>query len=147
LKRIHYIGILLLAFSLCCRFVQPVADFYAENLYPAISFLLSLISSVVPFSLEEIVVLGFAAAILVVAVRAIRRRSGFWRWLRSTVLLLVWVAAWFYMGWGNNYYRTGLLARQGIERAHFSEEEFTIFLEDYTAEINAPTVYAPFNQV
>ena len=43
--------------SLNAAFATPVADFYAERCYPVISAGLSICESVVPFSLEEVVVI------------------------------------------------------------------------------------------
>ena len=74
------IGLCLLAFCIACRYLRPVADFYAEKLYPAISGGLSAIASTVPFSLEEIVVLSFTVAVITIIVRAVRRREKFTRW-------------------------------------------------------------------
>lgn len=43
---------------------------------------------------------------------------------------------WFYMGWGNNYYRTGLYERNGIQRVSYEPEAFRHFLREYTRELN-----------
>lgn len=129
-------GLILLAFILGCRFWAPLADFYAERCYPVISAGLSLVSSVVPFSLEEVVVIGFALAFIVVLVRALRKKEGFLRWLGKTARITMWLVVWFYLGWGNNYFRTPLYPRMGIERAVFEEEAFTRFLTDYTGALN-----------
>ena len=129
-------GLILLTFILGCRFWAPLADFYAERCYPVISAGLSLVSSVVPFSLEEVVVIGFALAFIVVLVRALRKKEGFLRWLGKTARITMWLVVWFYLGWGNNYFRTPLYPRMGIERAVFEEEAFTRFLTDYTGALN-----------
>ena len=129
-------GLILLTFILGCRFWAPLADFYAEHCYPVISAGLSLVSSVVPFSLEEVVVIGFALAFIVVLVRALRKKEGFLRWLGKTARITMWLVIWFYLGWGNNYFRTPLYPRMGIERAVFEEEVFTRFLTDYTGALN-----------
>ena len=136
MKKIHYIGIALLVFCLCCRWFPAVADFYAGVCYPGISAVLSLCASVVPFSLEEIVVLGFVAAFLWVLVKAIVRKKGFGWYLGKTALVLIWLMVWFYMGWGNNYFRTPLQARLGIQRQLFMEDRFNQFLYDYTDSLN-----------
>ena len=53
------LGILLL-FIIICRFVPAVAEWYALYIYPIIASILSGLSAVFPFSLEEILVLGLA---------------------------------------------------------------------------------------
>ena len=130
------LGLILLAFCLVCRFVTPVADFYAVHLYPAISAALSFLSSVFPFSLEEIVVLGFVVTFVGVLVKAFKHKEGFFRWLGKTAMVVVWLYVWFYMGWGNNYYRMGLYQRNGIQQVRYEEESFKRFLEDFTGELN-----------
>ena len=136
MRRSDVIGLLLLAFVLGCRFSAPVADFYAERCYPVISAGLSLVPSVVPFSLEEIVVVGFALAFIAVLVRAIRKKEGFLKWLGKTARIAMWLVVWFYLGWGNNYFRAPLYPRMGIEQVTYDEEAFSRFLADYTAALN-----------
>lgn len=136
MRKSDIIGLILLAFVMGCRFSTPLADFYAERCYPVISAGLSLVSSVVPFSLEEIVVIGFALAFIAVLVRAIRKKEGFQRWLGKTARVAMWLVVWFYLGWGNNYFRTPLYPRMGIERVSYEEEAFSRFLTDYTGTLN-----------
>ena len=137
MRKSTLIGLVLLAFCLACRFVTPVADFYAERLYPTISAGLSWLSSAIPFSLEEIVVLAFAVTFVDILVKAVKRKEGFLKWLGKTAVAVMWLFVWFYMGWGNNYYRTGLYQRNGIQRVRYEPEAFKTFLEDYTAELNS----------
>ena len=136
MRKSDIIGLILLAFVLGCRFSAPLADFYAERCYSVISAGLSLVSFVVPFSLEEVVVIGFALAFIVVLVRALRKKEGFLRWMGKTARITMWLVVWFYLGWGNNYFRTPLYPRMGIERAVLEEESFTRFLTDYTGALN-----------
>ena len=131
-----FAGLFLLAFCIACRYCVPVADFYAVYLYPHISSALSCIASVLPYSLEEVVVIAFVVALVSVLVKAIKRKEGFLRWLGSSVVLVMWLYVWFYMGWGNNYYRTGLYQRNGLERTSYDRDSFNSFLEDYTEELN-----------
>ena len=136
MRKSDIIGLLLLAFVIGCRFHTPLADFYAERCYPVISAGLSIAASVVPVSLEEIVVIGFALAFLVVLISSICKKKGFFRWLWNTVRVAIWVVVWLYIGWGINYFRTPLYPRMGIERATYEEETFRRFLTDYTEALN-----------
>ena len=136
MKKKTIIGIVLLAFCLLCRFSREVADFYAQHLYPGISTVLSWLGARLPFSLEEIVVLAFVVTFVDILVKAIKHKEGFLRWLGRTVVVVMWLYVWFYMGWGNNYYRTGLYERNGIRKVKFEKEAFTRFLTDYTAQLN-----------
>lgn len=135
-------GLFLLAFVIGCRFFTPLADFYAERCYPFISAGLSLCASVVPFSLEEVIVIGLFVTFIAVLVRAIRKKEGFRTWFMRTARIAIWLVVWFYMGWGNNYYRTPLYPRIGFHRTTYEEGTFTRFLSDYTESLNA-TAGAP----
>ena len=140
MRKGNFIGLLLLAFCAACRFFRPVADFYSQTLYPVISGGLSALSSVIPFSFEEIVVLAFAAILIGILVRTIVRKEKFGRWLGKTLVVLMWLVVWFYMGWGNNYHRTGLYERNGIKTVAYDEDAFKGFLATYTANLNALAV-------
>ena len=136
MRKSDLIGFLLLAFVIGCRFATPVADFYAERCYPVISAGLSLCASFIPFTLEEVVVIGFIVAFVAVLIRAIRKKEGFLRWLGKTARVAMWLVVWLYVGWGNNYFRTPLYPRMGIQRASYEKEAFSRFLTDYTGALN-----------
>ena len=150
MRKSDIIGLLLLSLVIGCRFLTPLADFYATHGYPVISAVFSLVASPLPFSLEEVVVIGFAVAFITVLVLAIRRKEGFWRWLGKTLRVAMWVVVWLYMGWTNNYFRTPLYSRMGIERASYEEEAFAQFLAGYTEALNASaetTAVCEWNQL
>lgn len=135
MRKTTLIGLLLLAFCAVCRYWSPAADFYAERLYPWISGALSWLGSLPRFSLEEFVVLGFVVTFVDQIVKAVKHREKFTSWLGNSLVTLMWLLVWFYMGWGNNYYRTGLYERSGIRRTTYDESAFQGFLERYTNEL------------
>ena len=130
------LALALLAFCLVCRFVPGVGEWYALNLYPWISGVLSLVSSPFPFSLEEVIVLGFVGYLIYIIVRSIRKRS-FGSWLGSTLLTILWLYVWLYMGWENNYFRSSFYERGSLERVAYDEKEFMDFLSDYSYNLDA----------
>lgn len=136
MRKTSILGLLLLTFCIVCRFFTPVADFYALHLYPLVSGGLSRVSSLFPFSLEELVALFFAGYLLAITGIAIRRRQKFMVWLRKTLVMVLWLFVWAYWGWGNNYYRTGFYERNGIQRISYDEDTFRRFLSDYTCKLN-----------
>ena len=142
MKKRTVAGLFLLAFCLLCRYCLPAADFYAEKLYPFISGTLSLAGSLLPFSLTVITVICLVATFLLFIVQAIRHRDNSFFWLRKSLSVLLWAFVWFYMGWGNNYYRTGLYQRSGIRRVSYDEAVFKAFLDDYSAKLNRASVEA-----
>ena len=131
-----FIGLLFLSFCFLCWVSAPIAEFYATRCYPFVSMVLSRVGALVPFSLEEIVVLGFVVAFICILVKAVRSRKGFAFWFKRTAVLFMWLFVWFYMGWGNNYHRMGLYARYGIQKVSFEAERFKLFLENYSRDLN-----------
>lgn len=136
MKKSTGIGLLLLLFTILCRLFTPVAELYARFCYPVISACLSWPASIFPFSLEEITVLVFVFMFVSIILVAIKRRLGFVFWLKRTALLAMWLVVWFYMGWGNNYFRKPLYERAGVERRAFEKDDFDRFIVNYTAELN-----------
>ena len=136
MKKSTLTGLLLLVFVMACRFFTPVAEFYAGYCYPVISACLSLAAGIFPFSLEEITVLVFVFLFIRIIRVAIKRKQGFLFWLKRTLVVILWLVVWFYMGWGNNYFRIPLYERAGVERRPFDREEFNRFIADYTEELN-----------
>ena len=130
------IGLGLLAFSVVCRFKTSVADFYAERCYPVISSILSRIAALVPFSLEEIVVIWFILVFIIVLVSSIVRKEGFFRILAKTGRVVMWLVVWFDLGWGINYFRTPLYTRLEVEPIHYDSGAFERFLSDYARALN-----------
>ena len=137
MRRSDWFNLILLAFVVGCRFYTPLADFYAERLYPVISAGLSCVSSWLPFSFEEVVVGSYVLALIVVLIVAIAKNQGFWSWLGKTVLVTVSLAVWMYIGWGINYFRTPLYERMDVQPAAYDEMAFSRFLTDYTKDLNA----------
>lgn len=125
----------LLALILAIRFVPYGGEFYATYLYPGISFCLSFASSFIQYSLEEIIVCFFAVAFLLYPIIALLCKRHHILW--GEIEIVLWLITWFYLGWGCNYFRTGFYERIMIIPAEFSQEEFQIFLEDYTDSLNA----------
>ena len=137
MRKTDIIGLLLLAFIVGCRMDVSLADFYALKCYPVISAGLSRLASIIMVSLEEITVIVFAIAFIIVLISAISKKKGFLRWLMNTARVAMWLVVWLYMGWGNNYFRTPLYPRMGIEKVSYEEETFARFLSDYTEALNS----------
>ena len=136
MRKTTLIGLILLLFVVLCRMFTPVAELYAEYCYPVISVCLSWPTSIFPFSLEEITVLVFVLLFISIVCVSVKRKKGFVYWLKRTARLIMWLVVWFYMGWGNNYFRRPLYDRAGVERKPFEKEEFNRFIAVYTEELN-----------
>lgn len=128
---------LLLLLVLATRYVPGIGEWYAVHLYPTISLVLSAIASIVPFSFEEWIVIMGILFLLVYPVVAAIRREGALRILMAEVEAVLWLVAWFYVGWGCNYNRASFYERVEVMPVATDSLFFSEFLYDYADSINA----------
>ena len=142
MKTFRYIILLALAaFIVAARFNVQIGEWYAVTVYPVISTVLSFCVSWIPFSMEEVLVAGAGLLILAICIKGIRQRKPI---AALTILeIIAWLAIWFYLGWGMNYFRESIYSRGGIERQKYDEETFHRFLKDYTDSLNATFTSLP----
>ena len=127
----------LIGFIVSCRYVPLLAEAYARTVYPVLSAVLSAVSSCVPFSLEEVLVVAVIGWMIVLPF-CLKRKGGSWKLvLVREVEVLAWIYVWFYLGWGLNYFRYNVYARMQIQPVRYEEAEFRSFLEAYTDSLNA----------
>lgn len=135
-KRYYVLALLLLS-VLTVRFVPGAGEWYATNLYPGVSLVLSALASLFPFSLEEwIVIVAVAFLLLYPLVGAIRRIGGRTILLREVEAVL-WIVCWFYVGWGCNYFREDFYTRCKVEPVEAEKVAFQRFLTTFAERINA----------
>ena len=109
---------------------------YAQGIYPYIASLLSTLSSLFPFSLDDIF---YTVLILTPAVLFIRILTKRIKWKAAGKFLLNILASvyiLFYVLWGFNYFRSPLPERLGIKDREPDTEEFVQFIRQYVAELN-----------
>lgn len=133
----HIVLLILVAFVLAARFYVHIGEWYSVTLYPLISSALSWLASWIPFSLEEIVVVGVSLLLIFIIIAGIRRREGFKKTFFLVFEILIWIYVWFYIGWGCNYYRESIYSRTGVERQAYDESVFNAFLSEYADSLNA----------
>ena len=110
---------LLLAFIFTCRFHAATGEWYAIHIYPVVSLTLSRIASIVPFSLEELLVVGVLIG-SIISVLLARRRGRKVRFILIRLLeTSAWLYVWFYIGWGANYFRASFYERLHVEPANY----------------------------
>ena len=130
--------IVCLLYILGCRWIPAWGEGYAVYLYPSVSAGLSAIASFFTFSLEEILVVTVVAWLVSYPLygRLVKQESGRTIIRREAEVLLV-VYCWFYLGWGNNYYRLDFFLRSRIQRVEYDELQFRQFLTMYVDSLNA----------
>lgn len=130
-------GLVMLLFVIACRCSTPVADFYSLRVYPYVSGVLSAISSVVPFALQDIIILLLLLLGIWMIWDSIKRKLGVWRCVKRVGMLLLCTFVWFYMSWCNNYSRSSILARTSTQIVEFDSVAFHTFIYKYSEAINA----------
>lgn len=128
---------ILVAGSLAFRFIPHAGEAYACRVYPFVSAVLSAVSSVVPFSLDEWLVVLSALLLLLFPFWACRRKYGWKRIVGCEAEFLLWIYVWFYWGWGMNYYRDSFFLRAGVVPRPYEETLFCRFLQTYADRLNA----------
>ncbi len=138
MKHSRYLILLLLtAFILSTRYNTNIAEWYAVSLYPTISAVLSYIVCWIPFSMEEIFVLGAILLSGIFFVRGIRKKERWYKVALYEIELVAWIVVWFYVGWGMNYFRQNIYERASVGKQKYNEEVFNQFLNDYANNLNA----------
>ena len=125
-----------IVFIFLCRYMPSMAEWYAQTVYPPLSYGLSVFSSLFPFPLEEILVIGL---ILWLILYPIWKRSKGIHWkkiLFREAEMLAGIYVWFYLGWGLNYFRYNIYTRLQTPPVAYEEQHFKDFLKDYTEHLN-----------
>ena len=129
---------LLFSFVLFASISSELGEWYAENLYPGISKILSAFASPFPFSLTEwVAVLGIGWVVGYPFHARIHSKKKWLAILGGEVEALLWIYVWFYWGWGMNYYRSSFFTRAEVRPAKYDEVRFHQFLEEFTDSLHA----------
>lgn len=124
-------------YTLVCRYMAGAGEWYARQVYPVVSAILSAMSSVVSFSLEEWLVVAAVSGLLLYPVLARRHKKSWKRIAGREAEGLLWLYVWFYWGWGINYYRDSFFQRTATSPRQFEKAAFMQFLTDYTDSLHA----------
>lgn len=127
----------MLTFVVACRFSSSVADFYSMEVYPCVSGVLSAVSSVVPFALQDIIILLLAIWGIGMVVQAVKQKCGVWCCAKRVGMLLLCTFLWFYMGWCCNYGRSSIFVRTDSQKVEYDSVTFRTFIYNYSERINA----------
>ena len=134
-----------LAFILCCRYMPALAEGYARMAYPVLSSTLSAFSSLFPFPLMEVFVVGLILVLIFYPIRLRKKRFRLRQIIFCEGEILVWIYVWFYLSWGLNYYRYNIYTRLQTPPVAYEEQHFQDFLKEYTDRLNA--TYQPTTEM
>ena len=99
-------------------------SFYSGGVYPFVGKSLSVLSSLVPFSLSDIFYAIIAIGILVLFILLILRRITLGRWAGTMVSTAAILYILFYWFWGFNYFRQPIHDRIGLNHAQPDDRQF-----------------------
>lgn len=114
-----------------------LAEWYACEVYPFLSSVLSAFSSLFPFPLEEILVVSLILWLVLYPIRKRKKGISWRKILFGEAEMLAWVYVWFYMGWGLNYFRYNIYTRLQTPPVAYEEQHFKDFLKEYTEQLNS----------
>jgi hypothetical protein len=131
--------------ALASRNPQFAERYYTRKLFPPIIHFLSLINSVVGFSIAELLIYVLAAAFVVTVLRqarqVYRRRLRIARMLRTDLLGLLWIIGsammLFLLMWGLNYQRPTLGGKLGFTGRDASDEQLKMISETIVNQVNS----------
>lgn len=143
-KARYLILIILSALIIAARINQNIGEWYANTIYPHISSILSFSVSWIPFSMEEVLVVGISLVIIFLIIKGIRQKKV------KTILcigeIIIWIIVWAYLGWGMNYFRANIYTRAEIQRQNYEEKTFKQFINDYADNLNQAYTSLPQNE-
>ena len=128
--------LLFLVFIFLCSRIPSLAEWYMQNVYPAVATLLSGFSRLFPFSVLDILILSaimiFAGSLVFIIIY----RISFLRWLKVFVICIAWVISWFYLAWGISYFRPDFHKRFGVEAVKEDQAFFEDFVIQHISRLN-----------
>lgn len=128
-------------FYLLCWLIPSLSfpkEFFSFNFYPSTSFGLSWLSSLFPFSLDELFVTG--ALIFLIAYPFVARLKYRKTWRKCIAIELeavAWLVFWFYLGWGGNYRRDDFYTRMCVPPLNQRDSTLlNVFAERFIHDMN-----------
>ena len=115
--------------ELASAFPHVTEKFYSTGIYPAIASVLSRISSIFPFSMDDIFYILLTVYFISLTVLLLLKKLKFKSYSLLVINTLAAVYFLFYWLWGFNYYRSHLNERLNIHEQKASTQNFTFALD------------------
>jgi hypothetical protein len=135
-------SVLILFVFLCSR-LPGMAEAYIVHCYPAIAGVLSFISSKIPFSLFDVLLILATAVFIGSIVLIFMRKISFISWTKALFSSILWLISWFYMVWGIAYFRPGFHERFGVEQPVADTVYFEVLVCRYIDSLNKSYIAEP----
>ena len=132
----HILLAFIVAFIVAARINVSIGEWYATQIYPFLSAVLSFLVSWIPFSMTEVLVICAIGLVICIFIKGIQRKDKVWKIVLRETELIAWIVTWLYLGWGINYFRESIYSRANIERQEYDEDVFKKFISDYADSLN-----------
>ncbi|MGO1244840.1 MAG: DUF3810 domain-containing protein [Sphingobacterium sp.] len=144
--RLLSVGIALLVIALCLGLLnqneQAVEQYYAKGFFPLFSYGMKIIFGWIPFSIGDLVYVGLVWCILffigsafVIVFKHKFVKGAVIRLLQLGVFLLA-VYVYFYVSWGQNYYRIPLQKQLSLNDTAIKQDDYLAVVDRYIDSIN-----------
>ncbi|NQU87504.1 MAG: DUF3810 domain-containing protein, partial [Mariniphaga sp.] len=115
---------------------EKIESVYSRAIYPAIASILSRISGIFPFSLDDVIyillIVSVPGLVLLILLRKVSLKNAG----KITLNVLSLVIILFYWLWGFNYFRSDINTRLNISESEVSNEAFEKVLEEIITDVN-----------
>ncbi len=153
LKWRHWVLLVLLSLITLTKLIPLWGFIYTTRIYPIIGSLLSPISGLFPFAVDDIFIALSIVWVFFYPIYEIKWRKQLAKrffflaakrgcYPKKKVVFgrvaeyLLWVYAWFYIAWGLNYSQPNIYCRTGMKPVEVSEAKFREFAYRYADSIN-----------
>lgn len=142
----RYILAVLIVYVILTQFVPAMGRFYFYVMYPAISQVLTTLSSPIPFSVGDVFIFLSLIGLIVIPIYCRWRFRTKWKTLLARdVRYLLWIYVWFYLAWGLNYSQPRLFSRLHIQPARYDKSLLQLFAQRYIDSLNKAYVVSPLD--
>jgi hypothetical protein len=145
-------GILVIA--ILSRYPRIIEIYYAQQFYPAFSQYLRAVTSILPFSLGDLLYLIAGIYIVLLMIRLIKniRNKQLDKKQKLQPILSLWLLLTcsyliFYCFWGLNYYRLGVTHQLQIKNQPYTQKELKDLCGDLVQKINQLRTNADFDKI
>ncbi len=109
---------------------------YTEHIYPILFKVLHSISSLLPFSIYDTLVV-IAILMLLSGIVFLWFKRYRWRYVKTIIISVLWIYGWFYLSWGVNYFGKDFYERTSIPKAQYDSLTYSKFLNEFCDSLNA----------
>ncbi len=125
------------------QFPEQVENWYSAGIYPELASTLRIITKWIPFSIGDILYVALGCWLLlrlgkaiITVVKGKLTRERVFRFLFTTVKLILWIYIIFKLIWGLNYSRQGIAHQLAISRHSYTKQEVTDITNQLIDKVN-----------